>query len=45
MMKVFRQILLEKYLIFMDADMWQENSCCLERSRLYKLNLEYKILI
>ena len=43
-MKVFRQIQLEKYLIFMDADMWQEASC-LERSRLYKLNLQYKIML
>ena len=44
MMKVFRQIHLEKYLIFMDADMWQTANC-LERSRLYKLNLEYKLMI
>ena len=44
MMKVFRQIHLEKYLIFMDADMWQTANC-LERSRLYKLNIEYKLMI
>jgi hypothetical protein len=41
MLKFFRMIHLEKYLIYVDADMWQEKSC-IERGRLYKLNLKYK---